>query len=67
MVNIRNLKDLEKYLKDNPDIILKQNIGEKIRKECPKCRTMQDLEILSKDKIKCLSCKQEFNIEVVIR
>lgn len=67
MADIKNLKDLEKHLKDNPEIIFKQNIGKKIKKECPTCTTIQDFEILSKDRIKCLGCKEEFNIEVIIK
>ncbi len=67
MSNIRNLKDLEKYLKNNPEIIFKQNIGKKIKEKCPICKITQEFKVVSEDRIKCLDCKEEFNTKIFIK
>lgn len=61
-----NLGDLEKYLKKNPEVILEENIGEKIEYECPFCKTVESIEILSKNKGRCQKCNNEMEITLVI-
>ena len=45
MPSFNNLKDLENYLKKNPEIVLEQNIGKVIEYECPKCKTVEKIKI----------------------
>ncbi len=63
MPDFKSLKDLEKYLNDNPKIFIKQNIGKKIKNKCPICKTIQQIKLLSEDKGRCLGCNESFNIK----
>ena len=66
MPTFKNLKDLEKYLKMNPEIVLEQNIGKVIEYECPVCKTVEKIEITSKNKGGCKKCNSEIEITLVI-
>ena len=62
----KNLKELENYLKKNPQIVLAQNIGKIIEYECPVCKSKQKIEITSANKGKCKNCSREIEITLVI-
>lgn len=65
MPTFNNLKDLEDYLKRNPQIVLGQNIGKVIEYECPVCSTRK-IEIISANKGMCKNCSREIEITLVI-
>jgi ribosomal protein L37AE/L43A len=67
MPSFDNLKYLEKYLKNNPEVILEQNIGNTIEYECPVCKTVEKIKIISKDKGRCQKCNNEMEIELNIK
>jgi len=60
------LGDLEKYLRENPEGVLEENIGEIIECECPFCKTVESIEIMSKNKGRCRKCNGEMEITLVI-
>lgn len=66
MPTFKNLNDLEKYLKRNPEVVIKQNIGKEIEYECPVCKTIEKIKILSEDRGICLKCSSEFDIKFQI-
>jgi|GEM_PF-1837550 len=67
MPSISNLKDLEDYLKKNPQVVLGQNIGKVIEYECPVCKTVEKIEITSNNKGKCQKCNSEIEITLIIK
>lgn len=67
MPTFNNLKDLEKNLKNYPEVIMEQNIGNTIEYECPVCKTVEKIKIISKDKGKCQKCNNEMKIELNIK
>jgi hypothetical protein len=67
MPAFNNLKDLEDYLKRNPQIALEQNIGKVIEYECPVCKSTQKIEIISSNKGMCKNCSREIEITLVIK
>jgi hypothetical protein len=66
MPDFNSLKEIEQYLKKNPEVILEQNIGNTIEYECPICRTVEKIMIISKDKGKCLNCNNEIGIKITL-
>jgi len=66
MPTFKNLKDLENYLKKNPEVVLKQNIGNSIKVKCPACKNREKIKITSKDKGKCSNCGSEIHINVTV-
>ena len=66
MPSFNNLKDLENYLKKNPEIVLEQNIGKVIEYECPICKTVENIKITSKNKGRCQKCNSDIEITMVI-
>jgi len=61
-----NLGDLEKYLKKNPEVILGENIGKIIEHECPFCKTVVSIKIISKNKGRCQKCNNDMEITLVM-
>lgn len=62
-------KGIEKELKKNPNKYLDDQAkevlaGEKTTGLCPKCKSEQEVQILSHGKVKCLKCKEEFNLKI---
>ena len=66
MPTFGNFDEFEKYLRDNPQVILKENIGEEFEYECPLCKTNAKIKIISENEGRCLKCGNEFNIELTI-
>ncbi|MGI6647491.1 MAG: hypothetical protein ACOX5W_00100 [Bacillota bacterium] len=66
MSTIKSWQELENYLKKNPDVVLKQNIGKVIEYECPECKSTQKIEIISANKGMCENCSREIEITLVI-
>lgn len=66
MPTFKNLKDLENYLKKNPEVVLKQNIGNTIEVKCPACKNMERIMIISKDKGICSNCGSEIHIDITV-
>lgn len=66
MPTFSDFDEFEKYLMENPQVILEENIGGIIEGECPICKEIQELKIISKDKGKCLKCGIEIDITVIV-
>jgi len=67
MPDFKSLSELEKYLKNNPKDVMKQNIGKTVKYECPVCNNVEEIKIISENKGKCLKCRNEFNVELIIK
>lgn len=67
MPDFNSLKEIEQYLKNNPEVILEQNIGNTIEYECHICKTVEKIKIISKDKDRCQKCNNEMEIELNIK
>ncbi|MEC1788629.1 hypothetical protein [Schinkia azotoformans] len=60
MSTFRNLDDLLKAVKKNP---LKYAIGQTMENMCPNCNKKTKIKVISQDKLKCLSCNTDMNVE----
>jgi ribosomal protein L37AE/L43A len=67
MPTFRNLRELWAYLKKKPEVVLEQNIGKIIEYECPVCKTVEKIKIISKDKGRCQKCSSDIKITLVIK
>jgi len=66
MPTFKKYSELKAYLKKNPEIVLKQNIGKVIEYECPICKTVEKIEIISGNKGRCQKCNSDIEITMVI-
>jgi len=66
MPDFKNFNDLEKFLKKNPEVVMQQNIGKLIEYECPVCKAVERIRIISGDKGLCLNCNNEMSVHLVI-
>lgn len=64
-MNFKNTKELYKYLNNNPEVVIKQNIGKIVKGTCTGCQKDVDLKIVDVDKFECQECGHIFNYHIV--
>lgn len=64
-MNFKNMKELYKYINNNPEVAIKQNIGEIVKGTCTGCHKDVDLKIVEVDKFECQECGNTFNYHII--